>query len=466
MKRQKAVLGAGQRAMAMPAIGSLGKRRLEYNNGCSSVAGGVTGNETRLNPCLSWTKGLLTNHLYYNAKGDVMRHIKLVGFLVCLWASAMFAQDLSNIQIHGFVTQGFLYSSSNNYLSTNSSSGSLNWTDGVVSISDPVSDKLRVGVQMHMYQLGDFGGPNLQVDWASADYRANDKARFSVGKVKTVFGLFNDTQDVDAVHLWALLPQGVYPIDNKSFDLAHYGADFYGELPLGKQVGTLSYRAYAGYRTLDLQSGYVKTLDLMMPWLDQSLGLPSAVVTNAPGGKVFGGDARWQTPLKGLLIGASVTAEDLQGSAGEVTIHAARNLANQQYAKFERGRFLVVYERKRMPIGLSFTGNTVMGPITIPDPVDYRSWYVMTSYRVAERFQLGTYYGHLVDAGGGESTTVSRDYSKDWTISGRYDFNAHFYAKLEEHFLHGTDIGYYSDSNPNGLEPRSNILAARIGVTF
>lgn len=395
-----------------------------------------------------------------------MRYRSLVGFLLCLCASAMFAQDLSNIQIHGFATQGFLYSSSNNYLSTDSSSGSLAWTDGVVSISDQVSDKLRVGVQMHMYQLGDFGGPNLQVDWASGDYRVNDQVRFSVGKVKTVVGLFNDTQDVDAVHLWALLPQGVYPIDNKSFDLAHYGADFYGEIPLGKQGGTFSYRAYAGYRTVDLESGYVKSLNLMLPGFEQSFGLPNVLITDAPSGKVFGGDLRWQTPLKGFLIGSSASAEDMQGTAGAVSIRAARNLVTQEYAKFERGKFLAAFEMKRMPVGLSFTANTAEGPIPVPNPVDWRSWYVMTSYRVAEKFQVGTYYSHLVDAGGGQDTSRTGNHSKDWTISGRYDFNPHFYAKLEEHFVHGTDIGYYSDSNPNGEKPRSNILAARIGFTF
>jgi hypothetical protein len=390
----------------------------------------------------------------------------LLGLFVCLFASAMFAQELSDIQIHGFATQGFLYSSSNNYLSTNSSSGSLAWTDGVVSLSDQVSDKLRVGIQMRMSQLGEFGGSNLQVDWASGDYRLNDKVRFSVGKVKTVLGLFNDTQDVDAVHLWALLPQGVYPIDNKSFDLAHYGADFYGEMPLGKQAGTLAYRAYVGYRTLDLDSGYVKDIDLTMPGLDQAFGLPDASITTAPSGKVFGGDVRWQTPLKGLLIGSSASAEDVQGSAGAVSVHAARNVVTQEYARFERGRFFAAFEMKRMPVGLSFIANTAMGPIPVPNPVDWRSWYVMTSYRVAEKFQLGTYYSHLVDAGGGQNTSHTGNYSKDWTISGRYDFNPHFYAKLEEHFVHGTDIGFYSDSNPNGSRPRSNILAARIGVTF
>ncbi|MGA8870307.1 MAG: hypothetical protein WB460_04170 [Candidatus Acidiferrales bacterium] len=372
----------------------------------------------------------------------------MVGLFVFLCASAVFAQDLSNIQIHGYVTQGFLFSSSNNYLSLNSSSGSLDWSDGVVSISDPVSDNLRVGIQLHMSQLGDAGGPALQVDWATADHRASDKARFSFGKVKTVIGLFNDTQDVDPVQLWALLPQGVYPIDDKSFDLAHYGADFYGEMPLGERGGTLSYRAYAGYRTLDLESGYVKEINLGMPGFEQDFGLSNALITTAPGGTVFGGDLRWQTPLKGLLIGSSAFVEDMQATAGAVSINAARNVVTQQYAKFERGKFFGAFEIKRMPVGLSYTANTPEGPIPVANPVDWRSWYVMTSYRVTKKLQVGTYYSHMVDAGGGENTSVSPHYSKDWTISGRYDFNSYFYAKLEEHFLrHGHRLLL-------GLEPK------------
>ena len=41
-----------------------------------------------------------------------------------------------------------------------------------------------------------------------------------------------------------------------------------------------------------------------------------------------------------------------------------------------------------------------------------------------------------------------------------------FYAKLEDHLLHGTGLGYYESTNPNGLKPNSNILAAKIGFSF
>jgi hypothetical protein len=98
------------------------------------------------------------------------------------------------------------------------------------------------------------------VDWASGDYRVNEYLGFRGGKVKTVTALFNDSQDVDAVYLWILLPQSMYPIDNKSFLLSHLGGEVYGDLPLpGGRSGSMQYRGYAGQANLDLTGGYLKT---------------------------------------------------------------------------------------------------------------------------------------------------------------------------------------------------------------
>ena len=108
----------------------------------------------------------------------------LLLIFLCSCALSLHAQDLAGIEIHGFATQGFLYSSHNNYLSMQSSSGSLQWTDGAVSFTDLLTDNLRVGIQLHMYQLGELGGPNVQVDWASGDYRFNDRLGFRAGKLK------------------------------------------------------------------------------------------------------------------------------------------------------------------------------------------------------------------------------------------------------------------------------------------
>jgi hypothetical protein len=369
--------------------------------------------------------------------------------LLCLFAVSLHAQDLAGIEIHGFVTQGVLFSSNNNYVTMKSSSGSLAWTDGAVSITDSVTDNLRAGIQVHMYQLGQLGGPNLQIDWASGDYKVDDRLGFRAGKVKTVFGLFNDSQDVDAIFLWVLLPQSSYPVDNKSFLLAHLGGEVYGVLPLGHHAGKMRYSGYAGQATLDLNGGYLKQ------FTDGGI-----VFTSPPSGRTYGGDLRWQAPLTGLTLGASANVLALDGSAPAGTMHLASELNSAEYAQFQKGRFYFAGEYRRVPLDTIVTS----GPLVLPFPVDGRAWYAMGSYRLLTKLHVGSYYSHFINKA--LDTTQPASYSKDWVVSGRYDFNSYFYGKIEGHFLHGTALGYYDSTNPNGLKPTSNMLAAKIGFSF
>jgi hypothetical protein len=330
-----------------------------------------------------------------------------------------------------------------------SSDGSPQWTDGAVNISDSLADNLRVGIQLHMYQLGEFGGSNIQVDWASGDYRVNDHFGIRAGKVKTVWGLFNDSQDIDAVFLWILLPQGSYAIDHKSFYLAHVGGDVYGAFSLGKRAGTLHYDGYAGQATIDLNDGYIKQF--------ADIGL---VFTSSLGGKTYGGDLRWETPLRGLTIGCSGDMQTVDGTAPTGSVHSPPLLTPSMYAQFSRGKVYLAAEYDREPVNATIT----IGSTVIPFVVDGRSWFAMGSYQVRNNVQVGSYYSHYVDKAA--DTTQPANYSKDWVVSARYDFNAYFYAKIEGHFLHGTALGYYSSTNPNGLAPNSNMLAAKIGFSF
>jgi hypothetical protein len=382
--------------------------------------------------------------------GPVLRLTHFFLFLlVCICAGSLYAQDLSGIVVHAYVSQGFLFTSSNNYLSMKSSDGSPQWTDAAVSISDSLADNLRVGIQLHMYQLGEFGGSNIQVDWASGDYRVNDHFGIRAGKVKTVWGLFNDSQDIDAVFLWILLPQGSYSIDHKSFYLAHVGGDVYGGLSLGKRAGTLHYVAYAGQATVDLNDGYIKEF--------ADIGL---VFTNSLGGKTYGGDLQWETPVRGLNIGSSGNMQAVDGTAPTGSVHSPAFLAPSMYANFSRGKIYLSGEYDRIPINAIITIESTV----IPFVIDGRSWFAMGSYRLRKNFQLGSYYSHYVNKSA--DTTQPANYSKDWVVSARYDFNDYFYAKIESHFLHGTALGYYTSTNPNGLSPNSNMLAAKIGFSF
>ncbi len=369
--------------------------------------------------------------------------------LFCVYGASLAGQDLENLQIHGFATQGFLYSSNNNFLTMKSNSGSLQWTEGAVSVSDAVTEKLRIGVQLHMYQMGQFGGPNIAVDWASGDYKVNDFVGFRVGKIKTPLGLFNDSQDVDALFLWVMLPQGMYPNDNRDYDLSEMGGEFYGGSNLGERFGRMQYRGHVGASALDANGGYVQRL------AEIGLTFPSP-----PSGSVYGGDLRWLTPWQGLTVGTSAIGDTLDATGPAGSMHLAPSVTQAYYAQWDKGKLHLSAEYWRTPLHLTLTA----GAQAIPMPIDQRSWYPMVRYELTKKFQVGTYYSHYVNPSA--DTTLPENYSKDWVVSGRYNFNSNFYGKVEEHFLHGTGLGYYASVNPNGLKPDSDMLAARIGFSF
>jgi len=152
--------------------------------------------------------------------------------------------------------------------------------------------------------------------------------------------------------------------------------------------------------------------------------------------------------------------QSISGTAPGVTLHVAPSLVATYYAQYKKRGLAFTSEYERLPFNAILT----VGPQVAAIPVDARSWYVMASGRVKKKFQVGSYYSHSVNKY--FDTSQPANYSKDFVLSSRCDFNSYFYGKIEGHFLHGTGLGYYASTNPGGLKPNSNMLAAKIGFSF
>jgi hypothetical protein len=139
-----------------------------------------------------------------------------------------FNVDGHQVQIHSFGSQGFFDSNENNFATMKTSEGSFGFTDAGVNIGTNITDHLHIGAQMYVRHLGALDDGTPRLDWAVADYKFKDWFGIRAGKVKTALGLYNDTQDLDFLSTWALLPQGIYPIDVRSATIAHEGVDVYG----------------------------------------------------------------------------------------------------------------------------------------------------------------------------------------------------------------------------------------------
>ncbi len=87
----------------------------------------------------------------------------------------------------------------------------------------------------------------------------------------------------------------------------------------------------------------------------------------------------------------------------------------------------------------------------------------MGSYRLTDKLNAGLYRSQEFDR---EISPGPMRFSKDWAVSGRYDFNQYLYAKAEQHFIDGTAVGYDTSLNPNGLKPSTRLTILKIGVVF
>jgi hypothetical protein len=369
-------------------------------------------------------------------------------------ASAQSLDDL-NIQIHGYATQGFLYTTQNNIFTTNSSNGSPAWTEAVLNVGAQPTPKLRIGVQGRYFLLGNFGNA-ITLDWAAADYKANDKFGVRFGKVKIPSGLFNEIQDIDPSYMWSLLPQSVYPITSRNSVLAEFGGVAYGTLKLGPKAGKLDYRGWSGEEVIGEDDGYWVTQR------EEGLNLP-----NGLGGISSGAALHWKTPLAGLMAGTSVSRSNdwhavitAGGGAlsGTESLHAA--YTPSFFAKYEKDKVMVAGEYSK----ISGSGDIVFpGVSNAPFVYDYHPWYVMASYKLTGKLTAGAYHGQYISR---TAALGPAKYSKDWTVSGRYDFSQFLYAKAEQHFIDGTAEGYDITLNPNGLQPNTRLTILKMGVSF
>jgi hypothetical protein len=370
--------------------------------------------------------------------------------LICGRATAQSFDDL-NLQMHGYATQSFIYTTNNNWNTTDSTDGNAAWTEAVVNLSLQPEPKLRVGIQARYFLLGDYGN-QISLDWAQLDYKVNDWFGIRAGKVKTPLGLFNPTQDIDPAQVWVLLPQSIYPIASRNAILSHYGGVVYGSLPLGEKLGKLEYHAFGGERVLGPQDGFLQQLR------DQGATVPNGIT-----GRATGGSLQWNPPVHGLLLGAVESSGgpggviDLGPYAGTYDVKRFRQTFG--YAKYERNRLMLAAEYSRF---LALTQVQIPGVISATYLNDQRPWYAMATYKLTGKLTGGLYYSTILDRK--VPFTIFR-HQKDWALAARYDFSPFLYGKIEQHWIDGTEVGFSTSDNTN-LKPTTRMTLLKLGVSF
>lgn len=346
------------------------------------------------------------------------------------WPAPSRAEELP-VEVHGFVSQGFIKTTANDYLAK-SKRGSFEFTEVGLNVTKSFDDNFRLGVQLFARDLGTLGNYRPQFDWFYLDYRFFDWLGIRAGRTKLPFGLYNEVNDIDSARVPILLPQGVYPVQSRDYLLAQTGGELYGDVSL-RAAGDLEYRAYGGTIHVDTST----------------LG-PTVAAFDVP--YMVGGRLMWRTPLSGLQVGGSlqalrfdfdytvpperVAAAQMDGSvpadfAGPVKVKFPVLLWVAS-AEYVRDELLLASEYSRWSLDLHSST-----PALIPDATQVtEKFYVMGSYRLSNWFVPGAYYSVFFP-----DTRFHRDrqyQQHDVALTTRFDINDNWLLKLEGHYMHGT----------------------------
>ena len=389
-------------------------------------------------------------------------------FLLC--EGLAYSVNLDDISIHGFVSSGYLKSDHNNYL-LSSKDGSFEFNEVGINFSAIMNDNIRIGLQLYSFDMGNIGNNKVELDWAFIDYQWKEELGIRVGKVKTPYGLYNEEQDYDMLHVPILLPQCIYNKVQRETIVSIQGFDIYGNVDL-KKTGSLNYDVFAGAMNVHSDGA-----------LARRVSRDGMIFDNWTFDPAVGNRIKWNTPLDGLILASTFILVDntlsLNSKDGAMktrtrqpnllisifsTEYSYRNL--KVAAEYYKGTGSIT-----TTIDLSASGQPAPAPIKTDKNLE--SYYASISCQINNRLSAGAYYsvyykdkkdrhGQLQVARGKPDYNA---WQKDLAFSLCCNFNEFWLLKLEVHFINGVGLTSELD-NPDGYEKDWMLFGAKTTFNF
>lgn len=418
-----------------------------------------------------------------------MKHIRsmcwgLIILLGCLMSSQNVTAEsefaASRLEVHGFVSQGFLKSWENNVFA-GTEDGTFQFNEFGVNVMTELIEQLHVGVQIFSRDLGDIGNNEVILDWAYGDYRWRDWLGVRAGQIKIPYGLYNETRDIDMLRTSIFLPSSIYYEGNRERQNTLIGAGVYGDISAAA-LGTFTYQVQIGDANMSSESGDMKYAQ------DQNSALATMEID-----RQYTADLEWETPLEGLRLGGFIMQTDLSielsdtTSSDETTSDAASSdasaTASDTSAESENppssdssSRFVPDETQRFYIVSAEYGWNnlTLSGEYQIaPDSHAPEGYYLGASYRLNDHFEFGgyysAYYGRASDKDGKQREEQGMaDYSawqKEWVASVRVDLNTSWTIKAEGHLINGT-AQMLTQDNPDDMKEDSYLFALKTSYLF
>ncbi len=368
---------------------------------------------------------------------SVSRVLGMAAGLMAACSPVASALDLGygDFQAHGFLSQGYTYTSANDFFGNSQGDGSLEFTELGLNVLGHPLPNLLFAVQGLYRDTGGSDENDFRLDYANLDLSLpfSEDLTFGVrgGRVKNPFGLYNEARDAIWTRPSVLLPQSIYfdSLGLRTSILASDGGILYGRYRFGEHAFTT-----------ELRIGELLTDPTTVDFITGFTAGPGTL----SGRPLLGGRVgyEWQEGRFRLLFTAVDVDQDFEpssptGSPGNAKIFAP--LVSAQ-VNLEDWSFTGEYLR----ISSDRSGFTPGGVLLEQTS---ESYYLQAEYRFAPSWSAIARYDALFadsDDHDGSATARAtglprhRFFAKDLTFGLRWEFLDDWLVAAEYHNVDGT----------------------------
>ncbi|MDO6822952.1 hypothetical protein [Marinobacter sp. 1_MG-2023] len=178
----------------------------------------------------------------------------ILGIIAAVIMAPATALELgSSSELHGFVSQAYLYSPDNPYAGTDSLDGSFKFREIGITGFTEVSPEFRLAGQVISRQRDESDDGDLRIDFLLADYLfysdMGTTAGVRLGRVKNNVGFYNATRDIPSARPGFNVPDSIYFDSLRDSILSTDGINLYGSRLF--QGNQLNWEVFAGRKSVE-----------------------------------------------------------------------------------------------------------------------------------------------------------------------------------------------------------------------
>lgn len=392
--------------------------------------------------------------------------------LCILCNSPLFASS-DDLLIHGFLAQGYIKSSGNNFLS-DSSTGSFDFAEAVVNGRYSLSDNWYLAAQVISRDYGDYHVIEQDID---LDYGllggklysdGIQQLNFQAGMVKLPFGLLNIGRDIPSTHLGILLPQHIYNEYNRNKTLSNFGGllqynitNDWGDIQAYAAIGKINISEKEHKEIFAVSAGV--TVDMLENfWYDTDLNKTLQII--------------YSTPDKHLRLGFTYNQDkyeyrvSITNTLQEVEVSYEGYIYSLEYQTGDWSFIAELYKRiQKIDIALQINSQNIQ--YTKNDPnTEFK--YLQTSYAASDQVALFTRYEHgYLDTHNKYNyssypLTKSLGYHKNWVNGFDWYINENLLFKAEYHQVRGGVSLHWTNNDYTNMKEKWSMYMMQLVYHF